>query len=97
MGAPAAAPAAAAAEGVVVESGPVVYDDVAADEEEEDEDEPCVSAMDLFGSSGEFKHILRSFFFQNDTPKLKAWPRPHSVRLRDVFGTTGNLPPSSFF
>lgn len=59
MGVPAAAAAATtAAEGVVVESGPVVYDDVAADEEEEDEDEPCVSAMDLFGSNGEFKHSL---------------------------------------
>ncbi|XP_036981266.1 BRF1 RNA polymerase III transcription initiation factor subunit a isoform X1 [Acanthopagrus latus] len=52
VGAPAAATAAAtAAAGVVVESGPVVYDDVAADEEDEDEDEPCVSAMDLFGSN----------------------------------------------
>lgn len=41
---------------VVVESGPVVYDDAAADEEDEEEEETCVSAMDLLGNDGQFKH-----------------------------------------
>lgn len=41
---------------MVVESGPVVYDDAAADEEDEEEEETCVSAMDLLGNDGQFKH-----------------------------------------
>lgn len=41
----------------MVESGPVVYEDGAADEEEEEEEEPCVSAMELLGANGPFKHF----------------------------------------
>ncbi|KAK2826773.1 hypothetical protein Q5P01_020987 [Channa striata] len=37
--------------GVVVESGPVVYDDAVDDYEDDEEEEPCVSAMELMGSS----------------------------------------------
>ncbi len=51
-------PVGAPASGVVVESGPVVYDDAAADEEDEEEEETCVSAMDLMGSNGQFKHSV---------------------------------------
>lgn len=46
---------------VVVESGPVVYDDAAADEEDEEEEETCVSAMDLLGNDGQFKHKHTQF------------------------------------
>lgn len=49
-------PVAAPASSVLVESGPVVYDDAAAEEEDEEEEETCVSAMDLMGSNGQFKH-----------------------------------------
>ena len=40
--------------GVLVESGPVVYDE-AAEEEEEEEEDPCMSAMEMMGSNGEFE------------------------------------------
>lgn len=53
-------PVGAPTSGVVVESGPVVYDDAAVDEEDDEEEEACVSAMELMGSSGQFKQ----FYFE---------------------------------
>lgn len=52
--APPPATAEAPPSAVVVESGPVLYDDV--DEEEDEEEETCVSAMELLGGDGQFKH-----------------------------------------
>lgn len=49
-------PVGAPVSGVVVESGPVVYDDAAVDEEDDEEEEACVSAMEMMGSNGQFKH-----------------------------------------
>ena len=36
---------------------------------------------------------ILTFFFQNNVPKLKAWPLPHSLRLRDVLGAIGKVTP----
>lgn len=60
---------------VVVESGPVVYDDAAADEEDEEEEETCVSAMDLMGSNGQFKHTLYcvTFSMRRLSELLAVW------------------------
>ena len=50
---PVGVPVAMPQPGVVVESGPVAYGEDPDEEEEEEEDQPCVSAMEMLGGTGQ--------------------------------------------